>query len=89
MIIDFFCFRRGKEYSGDIDTLISHPMFTSNHEHKKCNKLQIVVDVLKKSNLITETISLGETKFMVMLFGKKYPTYLFLPFFVQKFKISW
>jgi len=32
---------------------------------KKSNKLQVIVDVLKKNNLITETISLGHTKFMV------------------------
>lgn len=33
---------------------------------KKNNKLQVVVDILKKNNLITETIALGDTKFMVI-----------------------
>ncbi|XP_060842274.1 DNA polymerase beta-like [Rhopalosiphum padi] len=57
-------YRRGKEFSGDIDTLISHPSFMSHDNKKKCNKLQVVVDILKKNNLITETISLGDAKFM-------------------------
>lgn len=78
----FIFFRRGKEFSGDIDTLISHPMFTSNNQKKKSDKLQIVVDVLKKINLITETISLGETKFMVgnntFIFFKKIKLYYIL-----------
>lgn len=60
-------FRRGKEFSGDIDTLISHPNFTSNNLKKKNDELPKVVDILKKNNLITDTISLGETKFMVIL----------------------
>jgi len=34
---------------------------------KKSDKLQVIVDVLKKNNLITETISLGEAKFMVIV----------------------
>ncbi|XP_022165404.1 DNA polymerase beta-like [Myzus persicae] len=57
-------YRRGKKFSGDIDTLISHPSFMSQDIKKKSDKLQVVVDILKKNNLITETISLGETKFM-------------------------
>jgi len=44
--------------------LVSHPLFTSNDLKKKTDKLQVVVDILKKNNLITDTISLGETKFM-------------------------
>ncbi|KAL4148348.1 hypothetical protein QTP88_002612 [Uroleucon formosanum] len=57
-------YRRGKEFSGDIDTLISHPSFMSHGLKKKSDKLQVIVDILKKNNLITETISLGEAKFM-------------------------
>jgi len=63
----FLNFRRGKEFSGDIDTLISHPSFMSHGLKKKTDKLQVVVDILKKNNLITETISLGEAKFMVII----------------------
>lgn len=66
-LLYYFNYRRGKEFSGDIDTLISHPSFTSKDDKKKCDKLQVVVDILKKSNLITDTISLGETKFMVII----------------------
>lgn len=69
LIICLF-YRRGKEYSGDIDTLISHPTYTSKDQKKKSDKLQIVVDVLKKNNLITDTISLGEAKFMVIILDK-------------------
>jgi len=65
--IYFLNFRRGKEFSGDIDTLISHPSFMSHGLKKKSDKLQVVVDILKKKNLITETISLGEAKFMVII----------------------
>lgn len=39
----------------------------SQDTKKKSNKLQVVVDILKKNNLITETISLGDAKFMVII----------------------
>jgi len=39
----------------------------SHDTKKKSNKLQVVVDILKKNNLITETISLGDAKFMVVI----------------------
>lgn len=62
-------FRRGKAASGDIDTLITHPTYTSaDHEKKhKTNLLKNVVHALEKCSLITETISLGETKFMARI----------------------
>lgn len=65
---DRFVFSRGKAESGDIDVLITHPSFTSKqHENKKfkTNLLKDVVAALEKCSLITDTISLGETKFMV------------------------
>lgn len=56
-------YRRGKKESGDIDTLISHPSFTSSD--KKSHKLlESVVNKLKECGLIVETISLGDVKFM-------------------------
>lgn len=60
-------FRRGKSESGDIDVLITHPSDKStNHDKKhKTNLLKKVVESLKKCKLITESISLGDTKFMV------------------------
>lgn len=45
-------------------------MYTSQDIKKKSDKLQIVVDILKKNNLITDTISLGEAKFMVIISDK-------------------
>lgn len=71
IIFFYYYYRRGKEYSGDIDTLISHPEFTSKDAKKKNDRLQVVVDVLKSKNLITETISLGELKFMVIFMLNK------------------
>jgi hypothetical protein len=70
LLLVLFCFncRRGKAFSGDIDTLISHPTFMSKDLKKKNNMLQVVVDILKTNNLITETMSLGDTKFMVIGF---------------------
>ncbi|KAG5870115.1 hypothetical protein JTB14_025998 [Gonioctena quinquepunctata] len=59
-------YRRGKLESGDIDTLITHPRLTSDKINKKTknNMLSDIVNMLEKSGLITDTLSLGETKFM-------------------------
>lgn len=60
-------YRRGKKESGDIDVLLTHPNFTSSGKEskKKQNQfLKSVIDSLEKVKLITDTISLGETKFM-------------------------
>uniref|UniRef100_A0A1Y1MJA5 DNA polymerase n=1 Tax=Photinus pyralis TaxID=7054 RepID=A0A1Y1MJA5_PHOPY len=56
-------YRRGKSESGDIDTLITHPSFTS--KSSKSDLLEGVVRTLEKCGLITERLSLGNTKFMV------------------------
>ncbi|XP_033225029.1 DNA polymerase beta-like [Belonocnema kinseyi] len=58
-------YRRGKEESGDIDVLITHPNYTSGKDSKKQSQfLKSVVQCLEKRKLITDTISLGGTKFM-------------------------
>ncbi|KAJ8916042.1 hypothetical protein NQ315_010910 [Exocentrus adspersus] len=59
-------YRRGKAESGDIDTLITHPNFTSDKVDKKHknNMLKNIVTALEKCGLVTETLSLGESKFM-------------------------
>jgi len=56
-------YRRGKQESGDIDALITHPTYTSD---KKSNAslLQDVVKALEVNGLITENIALGDVKFM-------------------------
>lgn len=60
-------YRRGKEESGDIDVLITHPDYTSKAKDAKKNiSLKTIVGCLEKKKLITDTISLGSTKFMVM-----------------------
>ncbi|XP_030747408.1 DNA polymerase beta-like isoform X2 [Sitophilus oryzae] len=59
-------YRRGKPESGDIDTLITHPDYTSDKFNKK-HKIMVlksIIEKLKKCGLVTETISLGDTKFM-------------------------
>ncbi|XP_018393618.1 PREDICTED: DNA polymerase beta-like isoform X2 [Cyphomyrmex costatus] len=58
-------YRRGKEESGDIDVLVTHPDYTSKADKKKKTiSLKTIVECLKKKKLITDTISLGYTKFM-------------------------
>ncbi|KAK7864609.1 hypothetical protein R5R35_003198 [Gryllus longicercus] len=58
-------YRRGKLESGDIDVLLTHPSYNSSESPKKKTKLlHDVVKLLEKKNIITETISLGDTKFM-------------------------
>ncbi|KAJ9588358.1 hypothetical protein L9F63_018284 [Diploptera punctata] len=58
-------YRRGKAESGDIDVLITHPSYNSKDgSKKKSHLLKNVVEVLKSKKLITETISLGDVKFM-------------------------
>lgn len=62
-------YRRGKEESGDIDVLVTHPDYTSktkNEKKKKAVSLKAIVECLEKKRLITDTISLGSTKFMVL-----------------------
>jgi DNA polymerase beta len=59
-------YRRGKEESGDIDVLITHPDYTSKDAGKKIVSLKSIVECLEKKQLITDTISLGSTKFMVL-----------------------
>ncbi|KRT86188.1 hypothetical protein AMK59_1203 [Oryctes borbonicus] len=58
-------YRRGQPESGDIDALITHPHYTS----EMCNKqnkdrLKTIVNTLEKCGLITDVLSLGDTKFM-------------------------
>lgn len=61
-------YRRGKEESGDIDVLITHPTYTSKEKElkKKFAGLKDIVECLEKKKLITDTISLGPAKFMVL-----------------------
>lgn len=63
-------YRRGKKESGDIDVLLTHPTYTSNVKDKKkhTSLLKAVVEQLREENLITDTISHGEFKFMVRIF---------------------
>ncbi|XP_011862829.1 PREDICTED: DNA polymerase beta-like [Vollenhovia emeryi] len=60
-------YRRGKEESGDIDVLVTHPDYTSkakDEKKKKAVSLKAIVECLEKKRLITDTISLGTSKFM-------------------------
>lgn len=58
--------RRGKPESGDIDVLVTHPNYTSKNTKKNHNSvLKKIVSKLENSGLVTETLSLGDTKFMV------------------------
>lgn len=59
-------YRRGKTESGDVDVLLTHPKFTSmkNEKGLALSLLKPVVEKLEEISLITDTISLGEVKFM-------------------------
>ncbi|BES87960.1 DNA polymerase [Nesidiocoris tenuis] len=59
-------YRRGKLESGDIDVLVTHPSFTSEtkDKHLAASLLKKVVSCLEAKQLITDTISLGDVKFM-------------------------
>lgn len=62
-------YRRGKEESGDIDVLVTHPDYTSktkDEKKKKAVSLKAIIECLERKRLITDTISLGSTKFMVL-----------------------
>ncbi|KAJ4434325.1 hypothetical protein ANN_22882 [Periplaneta americana] len=69
-------YRRGKPESGDVDVLLTHPSYTSVHgSKKKSHLLKQVVDLLHSKGLITDTISLGDVKFMgVCRLHSKYPS---------------
>ncbi|XP_020278896.1 DNA polymerase beta-like [Pseudomyrmex gracilis] len=56
-------YRRGKEESGDIDVLITHPNYISTSK-KKTVSLKAIVACFEKKRLITDTLSLGSSKFM-------------------------
>ncbi|XP_014674173.1 PREDICTED: DNA polymerase beta-like [Priapulus caudatus] len=57
-------YRRGVATSGDIDCLLTHPDYTSKSTTKHGELLVKVVERLKGPEFVTETISLGDTKFM-------------------------
>lgn len=65
-------YRRGKEESGDIDVLVTHIDYTSKTKDikKRAVSLKAIVECLEKKRLITDTISLGPTKFMVIRYKK-------------------
>ncbi|CAL1543179.1 unnamed protein product [Lymnaea stagnalis] len=56
-------FRRGAESSGDIDFLLTHQDFTST-SGKKPTLLHNVVKSLEDLKFVTDTLSLGDSKFM-------------------------
>jgi len=56
-------YRRGAKDSGDIDGLLTHPNYEST-SGKKPHLLKKVVDALKEANIVTDTLSLGDLKFM-------------------------
>ncbi|XP_045447339.1 DNA polymerase beta-like [Melitaea cinxia] len=57
-------YRRGKLESGDIDALITHPSLIINSEKNKGHNKLLKSIVTALNDLITDTISMGDTKFM-------------------------
>lgn len=68
-------FRRGATSSGDIDILVGHPDHSSQDSEgkeekgkkKKQDIVKRVVEAMKEGGFVTDTLSMGETKFMVSL----------------------
>jgi len=61
-------FRRGAVSSGDIDILLGHPDYVSNSlpsPKKKPDLVKRVAEKMEEEGFVTDTLSLGETKFMV------------------------
>ncbi|KAL8565037.1 hypothetical protein ACOMHN_003413 [Nucella lapillus] len=56
-------FRRGAESSGDIDILLTHPSFTSTSK-KQPDLLHRLVKRLEAIKFVTDTLSLGDSKYM-------------------------
>ncbi|XP_072051179.1 DNA polymerase beta-like [Amphiura filiformis] len=56
-------YRRGAASSGDIDILLTHPTFTEK-DVKKPELLKYVVTQLEECGLVTDQLSMGDTKFM-------------------------
>ncbi|KAK7085318.1 hypothetical protein SK128_010922 [Halocaridina rubra] len=56
-------YRRDASSSGDVDALLTLPSYTSESS-KDSKMLARVVNRLKDSGLVTDTLSLGDTKFM-------------------------
>ena len=58
------CYTTGAESSGDIDIILGHPDYTS-----ECTKrppyIRRVVQRMEAAGFVTDTLSLGESKFMV------------------------
>uniref|UniRef100_A0A8C4E5I4 DNA polymerase n=1 Tax=Dicentrarchus labrax TaxID=13489 RepID=A0A8C4E5I4_DICLA len=57
-------YRRGAASSGDIDILLTHPDYTSETA-KQPKLLHSVVEHLESIGFVTDTLSKGDTKFMV------------------------
>lgn len=56
-------YRRGLEKSSDIDILLTQPK-TSSKAKEEYTVLERVIEALKKSGFITDTLGLGKKKFM-------------------------
>lgn len=57
-------YRRGNSKSGDIDALITHPELTLKQKKSKHEKYTLQKIVERLQDLVIDTISVGETKFM-------------------------
>ncbi len=54
----------GAVSSGDIDILLAHPDYTSESTDKPSH-VKRIVESLESGGFVTDTLSLGESKFMV------------------------
>ena len=58
-------YRRGKEYSGDIDILINHPEYQTQDDFKDCSVLGTIINNLKSNGFLIDDLTYnGYTKYM-------------------------
>jgi len=59
-------YRRGKDKSGDVDCLITHPSLKTKEDLEKSsiNILSSFVELLQKSDIVVDQLSMGPKKFM-------------------------
>jgi len=61
-------FRRGAQFSNDIDILVTHPKFLSTTKAHSKGWLEKIVNRLVSTGFITDILGFGPSKFMVCCF---------------------
>ena len=68
----------GAASSGDIDMLLGHPSYTSESKSKP-PYIKTIVAEMEKDGFVTDSLSAGESKFMVHTMSCMFVTLIFHP----------